>query len=129
MRKKNTNASATDLEMAGAIVAQSMLQGCPGHPCRPPTVFHSTVYRDSVQLTSLESEELPTAQDILWNAASPIMKRGSSLQQTTNPYQPTLKVRRFYSLCVLLFCPSSRCCMPMHLLLTDVVKQYGGSSS
>ena len=40
----------------------------------------------------------------------------------------TKKVRRFYSLCVLLFCTNSRCCMPMHLLLTDVVKHHGGSS-
>jgi hypothetical protein len=40
----------------------------------------------------------------------------------------TKKVRRFYCLCVLLFCTNSRCCMPMHLLLTDVVKHHGGSS-
>ena len=33
----------------------------------------------------------------------------------------TKKVRRFYCLCVLLFCTNSRCCMPMHLLLTDVL--------
>ena len=40
----------------------------------------------------------------------------------------TKKVRRFYCLCVLLFCTNNRCCMPMHLLLTDVIKQFGGSS-
>ena len=40
----------------------------------------------------------------------------------------TKKVRRFYYLCVLLFCTNNRCCMPLHALLTDTVKHYGGSS-
>ena len=40
----------------------------------------------------------------------------------------TKKVRQFYCLCTLLFCTNNRCCMPVHLLLTDVIKAGGGSS-
>ena len=40
----------------------------------------------------------------------------------------TKKVRRFYCLRVLLFCTNARCCMPVHLLLTDTIKYYRGSS-
>ena len=40
----------------------------------------------------------------------------------------TKKVCRFYCSCVLLFCMNNRCCMPLHALLTDTVKYYGGSS-
>ena len=38
------------------------------------------------------------------------------------------KIRQFYCLCTLLFCTNNRCCMPVHVLLTDVIKAGGGSS-
>ena len=38
------------------------------------------------------------------------------------------KMRQFYCMCTLLFCTNNQCCMPIHLLLTDVVKANGGSS-
>ena len=37
-------------------------------------------------------------------------------------------MRQFYCMCTLLFCTNNQCCMPIHLLLTDVVKANGGSS-
>ena len=40
----------------------------------------------------------------------------------------TKKIRQFYCLCTLLFCTNNRCCMPVHVLLTDVIKAGGGSS-
>ena len=40
----------------------------------------------------------------------------------------TKKIRQFYCLCTLLFCTNHRCCMPVHALLTDVIKAGGGSS-
>ena len=55
--------SAVELEMAGAMIAHSMLQGGPGLPCLHPVVFHSMVSED-LHLTSLEASELPTTDDI-----------------------------------------------------------------
>ena len=60
----------TELEMAGAMVAHSMLQGGPGLPCIHPAVYHSMVLGESIQLTSLAPEDLPTADDIPRNAAT-----------------------------------------------------------
>ena len=56
--------------MAGAMVAHSMLQGGPGFPCLHPAVYQLMVLGDSVQLTSLQPEEFPTADDIPRNAAT-----------------------------------------------------------
>ena len=38
------------------------------------------------------------------------------------------KVRRFFCLCVLLFCTDDRCHLPLHALITDAVESYGGSA-
>ena len=40
----------------------------------------------------------------------------------------TLKVRRLYCLCVLMFTTDSRCNTPLHLLLTDMVEMCGGNT-
>ena len=40
----------------------------------------------------------------------------------------TLKVRRLYCLCVLMFTTDSRCNTPLHLLLTDMVVMCGGNT-
>ena len=55
-------------------------------------------------------------------------KRTTQALHDQTLYAHTKKVRQFYCLCTLLFCTNNRCCMPVHLLLTDVIKAGGGSS-
>ena len=38
------------------------------------------------------------------------------------------KVRRAYRLSVILFCTNNQCCIPLHLLLADVIESCGGSA-
>ena len=40
----------------------------------------------------------------------------------------TKKIQQFYCLCTLLFYTNNRCCMLVHVLLTDVIKAGGGPS-
>ena len=61
---------ATELEMAGAMVAHSMLQGGPGLPCIHPAMYQSMVLGDCLELMSLQPGEFPTASDIPRNAAT-----------------------------------------------------------
>ena len=56
--------------MAGAMVANSMLQGGPGFPCIHPAMYQSIVQGKCMTLTSLQPEELPTPDDIPRNAAT-----------------------------------------------------------
>lgn len=51
---------ATELEMAGAMVAHSLLRGGPGLPCLHPAMFELMVL-ECTTLTSLTPEQLPTA--------------------------------------------------------------------
>ena len=37
-------------------------------------------------------------------------------------------IRRYYCLCVLMFCANSKCHMPLHSLITDIVDSHGGST-
>lgn len=67
---RNHWGSSTELEMAGAMVAHSLLQGGPALPCLHPAIFYSMVYGDNTNLPSLEAEHLPTAKDITRNAAT-----------------------------------------------------------
>ena len=60
----------TELEMAGAMVAHSMLQGGPGFPCIHPAMYQSMVLGECMMLTSLQPEEFPTADDIPHNAVT-----------------------------------------------------------
>lgn len=53
----------TELEMAGT---HSMFQGGPGLPWIHPAMYQSMVLGECMTLTSLEPEELPTADDIPW---------------------------------------------------------------
>ena len=62
--------SAFELEMAGAMVAHSILQGGPGLPCLHPAVFHTMVSGEAQAITTLTENELPTAKDIPRNAST-----------------------------------------------------------
>ena len=60
-----------ELEMAGAMVAHSILQGGPGLPCLHPAVFHTMVSGEAqLAVTTLTENELPTAKDIPLNAST-----------------------------------------------------------
>lgn len=55
-------------------------------------------------------------------------KSAGKVQDGQTLHAHTKKIRQLYSLCTLLFCTNNRCCMPVHLLLTDVIKAGGGTS-
>ena len=62
--------SAFELEMAGAMVAHSILQGGPGLPCLHPAIYHTMVNGEAQVITALTENELPTAKDIPLNATT-----------------------------------------------------------
>ncbi len=58
-------------------------------------------------------------------------KRGTSPQAALDPNSTayhTKKTRRFFLVCMLLFCTDDRCSTLMHVLVTDVVDSQGGSA-
>ena len=55
-------------------------------------------------------------------------KKTSQKEQGETLHQHTKKIRQFYCLCTILFCTNNWCSMPVHVLLTDVIKAGGGSS-
>ncbi len=38
------------------------------------------------------------------------------------------RIRKFFSICFLMFTIDDRCCMPLHTLITDAIDSYGGST-
>ena len=84
----------------------------------------------SWKLTGFISEMDPT----LWSAITSLTRsiserRGTSrVSDTTTPIHHTKKVRRFYCLCVLMYCTDDRCYLPLHNLITDTVDSLGGSA-
>ena len=56
-------------------------------------------------------------------------KRGtcSSLPNVNSPTAQTKNIRRFFILCLILFCTDDRCSYPMHILLSDIIDGQGGS--
>ncbi len=60
----------TELMMAGAMIAHSVLLGGPGFPCIHPAVFHLMVSGDTHLLSELPTVDLPTAADIPRDAST-----------------------------------------------------------
>ena len=58
-----------ELEMAGTMVAHSLLLGGPGFPCIHPAVFHMMVFGDS-SIGDLHADSLPTTEDIPRDAST-----------------------------------------------------------
>lgn len=63
--------SAAQMEMAGAVVAHSILQGGPGIPCIHPAIYQSMVLGHlQISMSFREVDELPSAEDIPRNAST-----------------------------------------------------------
>ena len=65
--------SETELEMAGAIMAHSLLLGGPGFPCLHPTIFHIMAKHGGdgpLQAVCANLEKLPTVEDIPQDAST-----------------------------------------------------------
>lgn len=62
--------SETELEMAGAIMAHSILLGGPGFPCLHPTIFHVMASDGNDPLQAVCAENLPTVDDIPRDAST-----------------------------------------------------------
>ena len=63
--------SAPQMEMAGAVIAHSILQGGPGMPCIHPAIYQSMASGElQISMSSLEVDALPSAEDIPRNAST-----------------------------------------------------------
>ena len=61
--------SEVELEMAGTMVAHSLLLGGPGLPCVHPGVYHMMVFGDSC-ISDLHADNLPNSEDIPRDAST-----------------------------------------------------------
>ena len=73
--------------------------------------FHPSVWEMAVMLTRTKKE-----------------RKSSKFNPDPAHLTLTRKIRCFYILCLIMFTMNSRCSMPMHTLLTDIVESHGGSS-
>jgi len=70
----------------------------------------------------------------LWDTICTLTKSKAENRNTsmvTDPHSGVhyiKKVRRFFLLCMMMFCIDDRCSMPMHTLVTDMVDSQGGSA-
>ena len=90
------------------------------------------VSQEQFDYRTLNFDSIVTSIDPqLWKLIS-IMTRSKKtagkVQDGQTLHAHTKKIRQLYSLCTLLFCTNNRCCMPVHLLLTDVIKAGGCTS-
>lgn len=87
------------------------------------------VQNDQLDIDSLIQEADPQ----LWEAICILTrtvseKKGTTKRSDTSVAYQTKKLRRFFLLCMILFCSDDRCSVPLHILLTDVVDSQGGSA-
>ena len=65
---------------------------------------------------------------ILTQSISECCGKSPVSDQSSKAYQ-SKKVRRFYLLCLILFCTNDRCSIPLHTLIADIVDSQGGSNN
>ena len=85
---------------------------------------------DSVDIDKLiadTDEKLWEAICLLTRSVSERRGKSKACDPTSAIYH-TKKVRRFFLLCMLLFCTDDRCSLPLHTLVTDIVDSQGGSA-
>ena len=75
---------------------------------------------------------IQTVDPLLWRLLT-LLTRSKNEKKGRTSHGPSLntttkKLRQFYCLCILMFTTNNRCYMPIHLLLTDAVRNCGGSS-
>ena len=79
------------------------------------------------------SHLIENTDEKLWNAIMHITKSiaeregRSKVSELSSDSSKVKKVRCFFILSAILFCADSRCSMPMHTLLADVIQSQGGS--
>ena len=86
---------------------------------------------DAVDFESLMARINPK----LWSAVKTLTqtsqrnKSAEDEEASLDMHEHRIKnIRRYYCLCVLIFCANSRCHMPLHSLITDIVDSHGGST-
>ena len=79
-------------------------------------------------LASLDVDNLIAEVDpILWETVYKLTqskserKKASRVNDPECPAHHNKKVRSFYLLCLILFCTDSRCSLPLHTLITDII--------
>ena len=80
------------------------------------------MYMTSQPLTS-KGALMPPVGPVLWDAICLLTK---PIKEEAKP-NPIRWIRRFYCLCVVLFCTNSCCSFPIHTVLTDIIECCGGS--
>ena len=93
-------------------------------------ILESRTVLTSWKLTGFISEMDPTLWSAITSLTRSISERRdtSRVSDTTTPIHHTKKVRRFYCLCVLMYCTDDRCHLPLHNLITDTVDSLGSSA-
>ena len=80
------------------------------------------------------NELIPQIHPTLWSSLCTLTRSKSEIRGTSKVNDPSSmaahikRVRRYFLLCMILFCTDDRCSMPMHTLITDLVESQGGSS-
>ena len=74
-------------------------------------------------------KEIQDINPSLWNAISTITRSQSECtgRQLAPSEQHKKRLRQYFLLCCMMFCADDRCCMPMHILIADLVESMGGT--
>ena len=85
---------------------------------------------DTLDIDTIISEMDPNLWSAICSLSQSVSERRctSKVSDNTTRAQHIKKVRRFYCLCVLMFCTDDRCYLPLHNLVTDIVESLGGST-
>ena len=91
------------------------------------TYISDLIKQDSLSVHDITTIDIDRCIDSvdpeLWDAICLLTK---PIKEEAKP-NSIRRVRRFYCLCVLLFCTNSCCSFPIHTLLTDIIECCGGS--
>ena len=74
-------------------------------------------------------KEIEKMNPTLWNAISKITRSPSERdgRQIAPSELYKKRLRQYFMLCTMMFCADNRCCMPMHILIADLVDSLGGT--
>ena len=96
--------------------------------------YHSYIAKDKAfveEYGTLDiSKEIQEINPTLWNAISKITRSPSERKgrQIASSEQHKKRLRQYFLLCCMMFCVDDRCCMPMHVLIADLVESQGGTT-
>ncbi len=76
---------------------------------------------------SIIQELDPVLLGFIQQLTQSVRSRKRKLFQGEDEITQTRQIRQLYTLCTVLFCTNSQCCMPLHYLLSEAILCHGGS--